>query len=111
MWTFPLSSLLSRWCDGEVSVLTFGTVRVLKGEGGEIWFVALDVCKALGPTDARKSVGLLDEDERNTVPVTDSLGREQHTFIINESGLYSLILRSRKPEAIPSVVQFSTYGD
>ncbi|ABB38529.2 prophage antirepressor [Oleidesulfovibrio alaskensis G20] len=76
---------------GKASVIASGTVRVLKGEGGgEVWFVALDVCKALGLTDARKSVGLLDEDERNTVPVTDSLGREQHTFIINESGLYSL---------------------
>lgn len=66
---------------------------------GDPWFVAVDVCAALGISDARKSVGLLDEDERNTVPVTDSLGREQQTFIVNEPGLYSLILRSRKPEA------------
>lgn len=44
-------------------------------------------------------MNLLDEDERNSVPVTDSLGRNQETFIINEPGLYSLILRSRKPEA------------
>ncbi|MCV9368968.1 Bro-N domain-containing protein [Bacillus paralicheniformis] len=66
---------------------------------GEPWFVAKDVCDVLGITDARKSVNLLDEDERNSVPVTDSLGRNQETFIINEPGLYSLILRSRKPEA------------
>lgn len=65
----------------------------------EPWWVATDVCSALGLSDPRKSVGLLDEDERNTVPVTDSLGRQQQTYIINESGLYSLILRSRKPEA------------
>ncbi|MER1249808.1 Bro-N domain-containing protein [Bacillus sp. C10(2022)] len=66
---------------------------------GEPWFVAKDVCDVLGITDARKSVNLLDEDERNSVPVTDSIGRNQETFIINEPGLYSLILRSRKPEA------------
>jgi len=66
---------------------------------GEPWFVAKDVCNVLGITDARKSVNLLDEDERNSIPVTDSLGRNQETFIINEPGLYSLILRSRKPEA------------
>jgi prophage antirepressor-like protein len=41
----------------------------------------------------------LDEDERNTIPVTDSLGRLQETYIVNESGLYNLILGSRKPEA------------
>jgi prophage antirepressor-like protein len=61
--------------------------------------VAKDVCDVLEIEDARKSVGYLDEDERTISPVTDSLGRLQDTFIINESGLYSLILRSRKPEA------------
>lgn len=65
----------------------------------EPWWVAIDICSALGLSDPRKSINLLDEDERNTVPVTDSLGRQQQTYIINESGLYSLILRSRKPEA------------
>lgn len=66
---------------------------------GEPWFVAVDVCLTLGITDSRKSVGRLDEDERNTVPVIDALGREQQTHVVNEPGLYSLILRSRKPEA------------
>lgn len=73
-------------------------VRVVMIDG-EPWFVAKDVCDALGIGDARKSVNLLDEDERNTIPVTDSLGRKQGTFVVNEPGLYSLILRSRKPEA------------
>jgi prophage antirepressor-like protein len=41
----------------------------------------------------------LDEDERNTIPVTDSLGRLQETYIVNEAGLYNLILGSRKQEA------------
>jgi prophage antirepressor-like protein len=74
-------------------------IRVVKDERGEPWFVAKDVCDVLEIEDARKSVGYLDEDERTISPVTDSLGRLQDTFIINESGLYSLILRSRKPEA------------
>jgi anti-repressor protein len=66
---------------------------------GEPWFVAKDVADVLGLSDSRKSVNLLDEDERSIIPVTDSLGRQQETFIINEPGLYSMILRSRKPEA------------
>lgn len=74
-------------------------IRVVRGADGEPWFVAKDVCDVLEIEDARKSVGYLDEDERTISPVTDSLGRLQDTFIINESGLYSLILRSRKPEA------------
>jgi len=61
--------------------------------------VAKDVCDVLGVKDSRTSINLLDEDERQTVPVIDSMGRSQDTFIINEPGLYSLILRSRKPEA------------
>jgi prophage antirepressor-like protein len=65
----------------------------------EIWFVAKDVCEILEISDARKSVNLLDEDERNIMPVMDGMGRRQETFIINEPGLYSLVLKSRKPEA------------
>ena len=74
------------------------SVRVVNKEG-EPWWVAKDVCDILGLTDARKSVNLLDKDERNSIPVADSMARMQNTNIINEPGLYSLILRSRKPEA------------
>src|SRR5512139_4096072 len=86
--------------DRDVERFTFegAEVRAMMLDS-EPWWVALDVCSALGLSDPRKSIGLLDEDERNTVPVTDSLGRQQQTYIINESGLYSLILRSRKPQA------------
>ena len=66
---------------------------------GEPWWVARDVCDVLGISDARKSVRLLDEDERNTIPVIDALGRTQPTFVVNEPGLYTLVIRSRKPEA------------
>lgn len=73
-------------------------VRVVVVDG-EPWWVGRDVCAVLGIDDARKSVNLLDQDERNTIPVTDAIGRKQETLVVNEPGLYSLILRSRKPEA------------
>lgn len=66
---------------------------------GEPWFVAKDVCIVLELGDTHKAVDRLDDDERNLIPVTDSLGRQQETYIVNEPGLYSLILGSRKPEA------------
>jgi anti-repressor protein len=66
---------------------------------GEPWFVALDVAAALDLRDHRTSVALLDDDERHTVPVADTLGRRQQTIVVNEAGLYSMILRSRKAEA------------
>ncbi|EJQ90027.1 phage antirepressor, partial [Bacillus cereus] len=46
-----------------------------------------------------RSLSRLDEDELHSMKVTDSLGRQQETNIINESGLYSLIMTSRKPQA------------
>lgn len=67
-------------------------------QDGEIWFVASDVAKALDYAEAKDMTRMLDEDEkgRHNVP---TLGGEQEVAIINESGLYSAILRSRKPEA------------
>lgn len=69
--------------------------------GGEPWFVAADICAALGIGNTRQAVSHLDEDEVQQVPVTtnDGSSRELPTNIVNEAGLYSLILRSRKPEA------------
>jgi prophage antirepressor-like protein len=66
---------------------------------GEPWWVLKDVCEALGLGSPHKVAERLDEDERNQIPVIDSVGRGQDTTIINESGLYSVILRSDKPEA------------
>lgn len=66
---------------------------------GEPWFVAVDVCGVLELNDARKAVERLDGDERSLIPVTDSLGRRQETYVVNEAGLYALILGSRKTEA------------
>lgn len=76
----------------------FGQVRVID-QNGEPYFVLKDVCAILGLNDAHKVADRLDEDERNQIPVTDALGREQSTTVVNESGLYSVILRSDKPQA------------
>jgi prophage antirepressor-like protein len=59
------------------------------------WFVAMDVCKALGIVNSRDAMDRLDDDEKDDVTLTDAIGRQQETNIINESGLYILILRSR----------------
>lgn len=66
---------------------------------GEPWFVLADVCKVLELSSPHKVADRLENDERNQIPVTDSLGRYQNTAIINESGLYTVILRSDKPQA------------
>jgi len=72
-------------------------VRVMKIDG-EPWFVAMDVCAVLGISAYRDALSRLDEDERGSV-MLDTLGGAQAVAAINESGLYSLVLRSRKPEA------------
>jgi prophage antirepressor-like protein len=66
---------------------------------GEPWFVAKDVCDVLNHSNHKVAVTRLDEDEVSKVYLTDSLGRNQQTTIVNEAGLYSLILTSNKPEA------------
>ena len=62
------------------------------------WFVANDVCAALDIKNPRHAISILDDDEKG-VGKTDTLGGEQEMNIINESGLYTLIMRSNKPEA------------
>ncbi|WP_349569479.1 BRO-N domain-containing protein [Azotobacter salinestris] len=62
------------------------------------WFVASDVSSALEYRDADKLARLLDDDEKGT-QIVGTLGGEQKMLVINESGLYSAILRSRKAEA------------
>ncbi|MBK4112354.1 Bro-N domain-containing protein [Cronobacter sakazakii] len=70
---------------------------------GEPWFLAMDVCKAIGIANHRDAVRKLDDDEKG-VGSTDTLGGEQEAIIISESGLYTLILRCRDavtPGTIP----------
>jgi prophage antirepressor-like protein len=77
----------------------FGTVRILKTDDGEIWFVAKDVCDALGFSETAAATRHLDSDEKMPVKLTGISTTNPVVTIINESGLYSLVLRSRKPEA------------
>lgn len=67
---------------------------------GEPWFVLKDVCQVLGISKYRDVAPRLDDDERGLFKM-DTPGGKQEMAIINESGLYSVILRSDKPEAKP----------
>ena len=73
-------------------------LRVMTDEQGVPWFVAADVCGALDLPDTHKAVSRLDDDERSTTAI-HTPGGVQSMTTVNEPGLYSLILGSRKPEA------------
>ena len=77
--------------DGEI------TVRIIDRDG-EPWFVAADVCRALGIINSADAVGGLADDEKG-IGSTDTLGGHQEVMTINESGLFVLIFKSRKPDA------------
>lgn len=66
---------------------------------GEPWFVLNEVCKKIGIANPSDAASRLDDDEKSALGISDPYGRIQNTTVINESGLYSLILRSNKPEA------------
>lgn len=94
-------------------------VRVHTDETGALWFVAKDVCECLELTDVSKTISLLDDDEKGTNSIRTP-GGEQQMLVVSEPGLYSLILRSRKPEAkvfkrwvthdvIPAIRKTGTY--
>lgn len=72
-------------------------VRAIVRDGGP-WFVAADVCAVLAHSNSRMAVERLDADEKG-VSTIDTPGGHQEMTVINESGLYSLVLTSRKPEA------------
>lgn len=71
------------------------SLRTLTDEEGEPWFVAKDVCDILGHSNVSMALDRLDDDERSKF----NLGRQGETNIVNEAGLYVLVLGSRKPEA------------
>lgn len=96
----------------------FGSVRTVT-INGEPWFVASDVCRALNidPTSTRR----LDNDEKNTLRLTQGIPGNPNVTVVNEPGLYTLVLGSRKPEAkafkrwithevIPDIRQYGMYA-
>ena len=71
------------------------------GTADDPWWVAADVCAILEVKNVPDALSRLDEDEKGTIVLTDTIGREQNYRTINESGLYSLILSSRKEVSKP----------
>lgn len=101
----------------------FGEIRTIE-VGNEPWFVGKDVAERLGYSNSRKAladhVDLDDKRFGDGVTIRDAIGREQNVTIINESGLYSLILSSKLPnakqfkhwitsEVIPSIRRHGAY--
>lgn len=73
----------------------FGEIRTLVDNNGEPWFVAADVCQSLEIKNTTQAIQSLDDDERSMY----NIGRQGKANIVNESGLFSLVFQSRKPEA------------
>jgi len=84
-----------------LSVTTFQfsnkPVRTVTQEN-QPWFVAVDICNALELSNSRKALQGLDDDEKG-VTIGNTLGGNQKLQIVNESGMYHLVFRSRKPKA------------
>lgn len=77
----------------------FGEVRVLEKDG-QVWFVGKDVAEILGYSKPLNAISQhVEEDDSLKQGIADSLGREQQTITINESGLYALIFGSQLPKA------------
>lgn len=99
----------------------FGKVRTVVVKG-EPYFVGKDVADILGYTNSRKAIGdHVDEEDKNTVTIRDGIQGNPNVTIINESGLYSLILSSKLPaakkfkrwvtsEVLPSIRKTGSYG-
>ena len=81
---------------------SFGEIRTLV-INQEPWFVGKDIAIALGYSNSKKAlsdhVDVEDKQQGDGVKIRDPIGREQHPTVINESGLYSLILSSKLPTA------------
>lgn len=73
-------------------------VRVLMRDAAP-WWVLADLCRVLEIANARDAASRLDADEKDGVGIADAMGRPQTSTIVNESGMWSLVLTSRKPAA------------
>jgi prophage antirepressor-like protein len=95
-------------------------VRVVIDKHGNPWWVAKDVCEVLDLGQVSRAISRLDDDEKGVTTIT-TLGGNQQMAVVNESGLYSLIMTSRKPEAkafkkwvtsevLPTIRKTGSYG-
>lgn len=74
-------------------------LRTLTDENGEPWFVAKDVCDVLELSNVGQALARLDDDEKSSITLNDGTPGNPNRAIVSESGLYALVLASRKPEA------------
>jgi len=75
-------------------------IRTVVDGNGEPWWVAKDVCDVLGMTNPTEALRSLDDDEKNTLRISEGIhAGNPNVNVINEPGLYTLIIRSNKPEA------------
>lgn len=74
-------------------------VRTLTDKNGEPWFVAKDVCDVLGLNNVSQALTRLDDDEKSSIILNDGTPGTPTKTIVSESGIYSLTIASRKPEA------------
>lgn len=86
--------------DNKLTIYKFkeNPVRIFSGENGETWFVAKDVCEVLKIKQRGSALNRLSSDEKD-IDLINTPGGPQKMSIVNEFGLYQLILRSDKPQA------------
>lgn len=98
----------------------FGLVRTVN-RNGDPWFIAADICVAIGLRNTTEALRALDQDERSTEKMKAGT-RMQDINIVSESGMYALIMRSNKPEArafrkwvtsvvLPQIRKTGKFGD
>jgi len=75
-------------------------VRIIT-QDGEPWFVAKDLCEVLEISNPSQALTRLDEEEKNTIILNEGNRGNPSTAVVSESGMYALVLSSRKPEAKP----------
>lgn len=76
----------------------FGSIRTFV-KNGEYWFVGRDVCNAFKDKNPNRSIGRIDDCDKRSLKIKDSLGREQTVTVINESGLYALLFAMQPQKA------------
>jgi prophage antirepressor-like protein len=76
----------------------FGSVRAMEIDG-ESWFVGRDICKLFGDKNESRSLGRVDDADKQTIQIMDAMGRMQNAIIVNESGLYSLLFAMQPQKA------------
>jgi anti-repressor protein len=83
-----------------LTVFEFSGAKVRTvSKDGEPWFVAKDVCDALGISNGRDAVSVINEAMKDAVGISDAMSRTQKMTVLSEAGVYKLVFRSRRPEA------------